>query len=121
MVISAFSLPFFIHERSIEVEKTQAIFLRQSFYRFVGFADPFVGPVKEPAATQVSFMIDGIICQKGELNAGKMSEDFFTIFSALHQFFLPIIVGIHVIGADIKENPGGSERIPKEYLMCLQG
>ena len=63
-------------------------------------------------------MIDGIICQKGELNAGKMSEDFFHhFFIALHQFFLPIIVGIHVIGADIKENPGGSECIDAGFHM----
>ena len=58
-----FQPAFFIHERSIEVEKTQAIFLRQSFYRFVGFADPFVGPVKKPAVIAGSFMIAGIICQ----------------------------------------------------------
>ena len=63
-------------------------------------------------------MIDGIVSQKGELNAGKMSEDLFHhFFIAGHQLFLTVIGGIHVIGADIEENAGRFQRVNAGFHM----
>ena len=94
------------------------IFFSQSLYGLVGLMDALVGPVKKPAVVGSGLVIDRIVGQERELNAGKVGENLLDhFFIASHQLFLTVIGGIHVIGADIEENAGRFQRVNAGFHM----